>query len=136
MPFGPTIFDAARRKGYLCLAVLERGDAMPVLQEMDAVLYLGDNALHGAEPIPGFRENVPAGLRALFQEWRDRFAGYTCACRAYPATQATTPGDWMRPRTSSSTSRASLFSCWSMWARWTVKDKLPVIGLENHILNP
>jgi hypothetical protein len=72
-----TIFDAARKSGYLCLAVLERGDAMPVLQEQDAVLYLGDNALHGAEPIPGFRGNVPPGLRSLFQEWQDRFAEYS-----------------------------------------------------------
>ena len=73
---GPTIFDAARASGYLCLAVLERGDAMPVLQEMDGVLYLGENALHGAEPIPGFRAGAP-GLSPLFQIWRDRFAGYT-----------------------------------------------------------
>ena len=74
---GPTIFDAAREKGYLCLAVLERGDSMAVLQEQDAVLYLDNNALHGAEPIPGFKEGVPQGLRSLFQEWRDRFADYT-----------------------------------------------------------
>ena len=74
---GPTIFDAARTNGYLCLALLERGDSMPVLQEMDGVLYLGDNALHGAEPIPGFRAGAPANLSPLFQKWRDRFAGYT-----------------------------------------------------------
>ncbi|MDD4447644.1 MAG: alkaline phosphatase family protein [Methanothrix sp.] len=74
---GPTIFDLAHAEGYLCLAVLERGDSMPVLQEMDGVLYLGDNALHGAEPIPGFRSGVPAGLRYRFQAWRDRFARYS-----------------------------------------------------------
>ena len=73
----PTIFDAAREGGYLCLAVLERGDSMSMLQEMDGVLYLGDNSLHGAQPIPGFRAGAPPGLSALFQEWRDRFAGYT-----------------------------------------------------------
>ncbi|MDD1759427.1 MAG: hypothetical protein LUQ44_02360 [Methanothrix sp.] len=72
-----TIFDVAHENGYLCLAVLERGDAMPVLQEQDAVIYLDNNALHGAEPIPGFRGNVPPGLRSLFQEWRDRFAEYS-----------------------------------------------------------
>lgn len=74
---GPTIFDVARANGYLCLALLERGDAMPVLQEMDGVLYLADNSLHGAEPIPGFRAGAPPALSPLFQEWRDRFAGYT-----------------------------------------------------------
>lgn len=76
---GSTLFDAARASGFLCLAVLERGDAMPVLQEMDGVLYLGDNSMHGAEPIPGFRAGAPAGLRSRFQVWRDRFAGYTTA---------------------------------------------------------
>ncbi|VVB71501.1 2,3-bisphosphoglycerate-independent phosphoglycerate mutase [uncultured archaeon] len=74
---GPTIFDAVRERGYLSLAVLERGDSMPVLQEMDAVLYLGDNSMHGAEPTAGFRESAPPGLRALFQEWRDRFTDYS-----------------------------------------------------------
>jgi 2,3-bisphosphoglycerate-independent phosphoglycerate mutase len=74
---GPTIFDAARANGYLCLALLERGDAMPVLQEMDGVLYLGDNSLHGAEPIPGFRAGASPGLRYRFQVWRDRFARYS-----------------------------------------------------------
>jgi 2,3-bisphosphoglycerate-independent phosphoglycerate mutase len=74
---GPTIFDAAHESGFLCLAVLERGDAMPVLQEMDGVLYLGDNSLHGAEPIPGFRAGAPPGLRYRFQVWRDRFARYS-----------------------------------------------------------
>jgi hypothetical protein len=74
---GPTIFDAVREQGYLCLAVLERGDAMPVLQEMDGVLYLGDNAMHGAEPIPGFRAGAPLNLSPLFQKLRDRFARYS-----------------------------------------------------------
>lgn len=74
---GPTVFDAARKNGYLCLAVLERGDSMPVLQEMDAVLYLGDNAMHGSEPTTGFRAGTPEGLSMLLQKWRDRFDAYT-----------------------------------------------------------
>lgn len=74
---GPTAFDAARKNGYLCLAVLERGDSMPVLQEMDAVLYLGDNAMHGSEPTTGFRAGAPEGLFLLLQKWRDRFAAYS-----------------------------------------------------------
>ena len=76
---GRTVFDAARGNGFLCLGLLERGDAMPVLQEMDAVLYLDDNSLHGAEPIPGFRAGAAANISPLFQKWRDRFARYTAA---------------------------------------------------------
>ena len=75
---GRTVFDAAREEGYLCLGLLQRGDAMPVLQEMDAVLYLDDNSLHGAEPIPGFRAGTTAGsLSPILEKWRDRFGRYT-----------------------------------------------------------
>jgi len=74
---GHTIFDLAREEGYLCLAIMERGDSMSILEDMDAVLYLEDNALHGTEPTPGFRPGAPEGLRTLFQEWRDRLAGYS-----------------------------------------------------------
>ncbi len=74
---GPTIFDAARKEGYLCLAVLERGDSLEMLKKQDAVLYLDDNSIHGAEPVPGFRGDVPEDLRTLLQAWRDRFAWYT-----------------------------------------------------------
>lgn len=77
MLLGPTIFDAAREKGYLCLAVLERGDSLEMLKEQDAVLYLDDNSIHGAEPVPGFRSDVPEDLCRLLQAWRDRFAWYT-----------------------------------------------------------
>ncbi len=74
---GPTIFDVARESGYLCLAVLERGDSLEMLKKQDAVLYLDDNSIHGAEPVPGFRGNVSEDLRSLLQAWRDRFAWYT-----------------------------------------------------------
>ena len=74
---GHTIFDLSREEGYLCLAIMERGDSMSILEDMDAVLYLEDNALHGTEPTPGFRPGAPEGLRTLFQEWRDRLAGYS-----------------------------------------------------------
>ena len=74
---GRTVFDAAREEGFLCLGLLQRGDAMPVLQEMDAVLYLDDNSLHGAEPIPGFRAGAAASLSPILQRWRDRFGRYT-----------------------------------------------------------
>ena len=74
---GRTVFDAAREDGYLCLGLLQRGDAMPVLQEMDAVLYLDDNSLQGAEPIVGFRAGMACSLSPILQKWRDRFGRYT-----------------------------------------------------------
>jgi 2,3-bisphosphoglycerate-independent phosphoglycerate mutase len=76
---GPTIFDAARKNGYLSIAILERGDSIEVLKKQDAVLYLDDNALHGAEPVPGFRESAPKDLHELLGTWRDNFSEYTFA---------------------------------------------------------
>lgn len=76
---GPTIFDAARKNGYLSIALLERGDSIEVLKKQDAVLYLDNNALHGAEPIPGFREGVPQDIHKLLGTWRDNFSEYTLA---------------------------------------------------------
>ena len=74
---GSTIFDAAREGGYLCVAVLQRGDSLEMLKKQDAVLYLGDNSIHGAEPVPGFRGNMSEDLCRFLQAWRDRFAWYT-----------------------------------------------------------
>ncbi len=79
LSLGPTIFDAARQKGYLCIAILQRGDSMQILQKQDAVLYLGDNAIFGAEPIPGLRAQASTNLSRLLQAWRDRFGEYTKA---------------------------------------------------------
>jgi hypothetical protein len=103
IPLYLSFFDAARANGYLCLAVLERGDAMPVLQEMDGVLYLGDNALHGAEPIPGFRAGASPGLQVCDPYFRSVEIDFliTLLRQACPVTRATMPGPWMQRRTSS-----------------------------------
>ena len=109
---GPTIFDAARANGYLCLAVLERGDSMPVLQEMDGVLYLGDNALHGAEPIPGFRAGAPAGPEIPISGVAGQVCPVLCAPGRSGLRRLQCLGSGRRRRTSSRTSPASTFSCW------------------------
>ena len=48
-----------------------------MLQEMDAVLYLSDNAMRGADHTPGFRDRAPISLRPLFQDWQNRFDEYS-----------------------------------------------------------
>jgi hypothetical protein len=134
---GPTIFDAARASGYLCLAVLERGDAMPVLQEMDGVLYLGDSSLHGAEPIPGFRAAAPAGLRYRFQAWRDRFAKYSASqgpagYKGYNTWALDAAADTVRNLS------GQRFLMLVNVGGWTANDKLRAIGLNSQfrILTP
>lgn len=72
---GPTIFDAARESGLLCLAVLQRGDFLEMVREQDLALYFDDNSLH-AEPSLAFREESPQDLLRLMERWRDLMPTY------------------------------------------------------------
>ena len=73
---GATIFDAARADGLLCLAILQRGDAISMVLEQDGVLFFDDNSLWGAEPLVGSKADFPPDMADLFQSWRDRFPEY------------------------------------------------------------
>jgi len=73
---GPTIFDIARGKGFLCLALLQRGDFAEMLAEQDMVLYSANNSLH-EEPTLGARAGAPQELLRLLEAQRDRFGEYS-----------------------------------------------------------
>ncbi|UEC42323.1 MAG: Phosphoglyceromutase [Methanothrix sp.] len=73
---GATIFDAAREEGLLCIALLQRGDAVSILLEQDGVVFFDDNSLWGAEPLAGSGGDFPADLAGLLQAWRDIFPQY------------------------------------------------------------
>jgi hypothetical protein len=72
---GSTIFDAARAEGYLCLAVLQRGDFPNMLQEQDAALFLPNNSL---EEVPSLqtRPGIDPEIRSLLEAWRPRLTEY------------------------------------------------------------
>ncbi|HWQ18605.1 MAG TPA: alkaline phosphatase family protein [Methanotrichaceae archaeon] len=74
---GTTIFEIARENGYLCLAVLERGDSMQMLQRQSGFLHMADNAIKGAEPTPGGRADLPEDMRQRLEAWYGRFDSYT-----------------------------------------------------------
>ncbi|VVB63807.1 Metalloenzyme superfamily protein [uncultured archaeon] len=73
---GPTIFDQARKKGYLCLALLQRGDTLQILQKQDGVLYFDDNSIPGPGPMIGARESLPEDIRQDLGLWQSRFQDY------------------------------------------------------------
>jgi 2,3-bisphosphoglycerate-independent phosphoglycerate mutase len=73
---GPTIFDIAREKGFLCLALLQRGDFAEMLAEQDIVLYSANNSLH-EEPTLAARAGAPQELLRLLENCRDRFQNYS-----------------------------------------------------------
>ena len=73
---GPTIFDQVRKKGYLCLALLQRGDTLEILKKQDGVLYFGNNSIPGPGPTIGSRGSLPEDIRQDLGLWQSRFQDY------------------------------------------------------------
>ena len=73
---GLTIFDQARKKGYLCLALLQRGDTKQILQKQDGVLYFDNNSIPGPGPTIGARGSLPDDVRQDLGLWQNRFQDY------------------------------------------------------------
>lgn len=77
LDLGTTIFDIARENGYLCLAVLERGDSMQMLQRQNGFLHMADNSIKGVEPTQGGRGDLPEDMRQRLELWDGRLDSYT-----------------------------------------------------------
>lgn len=73
---GMTIFDLVRKKGYLCLALLQRGDTLQMLQKQDGILYFDDNSIPGPGPTIGARGSLPEDIRQDLGRWQSRFQDY------------------------------------------------------------
>lgn len=73
---GQTIFDQFRKKGYLCQALLQRGDTLQILQKQDGVLYFDDNSIPGPGPMIGARGSLPEDIRQDLGLWRSKFQDY------------------------------------------------------------
>jgi 2,3-bisphosphoglycerate-independent phosphoglycerate mutase len=76
MALGPTIFDQARENGFLCLALLQRGDTMEMLLRQDGVLYFDNNSIPGPGPTMGARGSLPEDLRQDLLFWQSKFQNY------------------------------------------------------------
>ncbi len=92
---GPTIFDQARKKGYLCLALLQRGDTLEMLKKQDGVLYFDNNSIPGPGPTIGARGSLPEDIRQDLGLWQSRFQDYASNHGARRHTQITTALSWM-----------------------------------------
>lgn len=77
-----TIFDILHREGYLCIAVMERGDSWSIRAEQDVILRDENNSiskmkiiLEQPEPSPDSPE-VPEGLLQVLENAVDKAPGY------------------------------------------------------------
>jgi bisphosphoglycerate-independent phosphoglycerate mutase (AlkP superfamily) len=75
------IFDILHSQGYLCIAVMEKGDSWSICAEQDAVLRDKNNSIKNMEIILEQYEyspdlQMPSGLLHVMQERADRAPGY------------------------------------------------------------
>jgi bisphosphoglycerate-independent phosphoglycerate mutase (AlkP superfamily) len=75
------IFDVLHREGYLCLAVMEKGDSWSICAEQDAVLRDENNSIKNIEIVLEQNEysselSVPTRLLQVMQEKADSAPGY------------------------------------------------------------
>lgn len=77
-----TIFDILHRKGYLCIAVMERGDSWSIRAEQDVILRDENNSIKNMkivleQPEPSSdRPEVPEGLLQVMEESADKAPRY------------------------------------------------------------
>lgn len=75
------IFDILHSEGYLCIAVMEKGDSWSICAEQDAVLRDEKNSIKNMEIVLAQYEHsqdnpVPSGLLQLMEEEADMAPGY------------------------------------------------------------
>ncbi|AKB32856.1 hypothetical protein MSSIH_2166 [Methanosarcina siciliae HI350] len=75
------IFDILRENGYLCIAVMEKGDSWSICAEQDAVLRDEKNSIKNIKIVLEQNEHsgdctVPSGLLQLMEEEADKAPGY------------------------------------------------------------
>ena len=76
-----TIFDVLHSEGYLCIAVMEKGDFWSICAEQDAILRDENNSIKNLEIVleqsEHSRDNpVPSGLLQLMEDEADMAPGY------------------------------------------------------------
>lgn len=76
-----SIFDILHSEGYLCIAIMEKGDSWSIRAEQDAVLRDENNSIKNMEIILEHYDHsldypVPSGLLRLMEEEASRAPGY------------------------------------------------------------
>jgi len=71
-----TIFDAAHRHDYLCIAVMQKGDFETLRAEQDIILFDASNSIKTPAADLEVNAQVPADVIELMQEWKNVLPGY------------------------------------------------------------
>ncbi|HEY9245426.1 MAG TPA: sulfatase-like hydrolase/transferase, partial [Candidatus Methanoperedens sp.] len=70
-----TFYDAARKNGFVNLAIMEKGDFSNLREEQDIILFAQNNSID--EPVLSIKaKNPPAGVEKLMHEWEMKLPDY------------------------------------------------------------
>lgn len=75
----PILFNVARDNGYICLAILQRGDFRNMLLEQDALLDFEALRIPPYERVSRTRANISGEVLGLMESWRLAFPSYARA---------------------------------------------------------
>ena len=77
-----TVFDVLHRQGYLCIAVMEKGDSWSIRAEQDVILRDENNSINNMKIVLEQHEQspdtpeIPGGLLQVLEETADKAPGY------------------------------------------------------------
>lgn len=71
-----TIFDAAHRHDYLCIAVMQKGDFETLRAKQDIILFDSSNSIKRPAADLEINAQVPADMIELMQEWQNVLPSY------------------------------------------------------------
>jgi len=71
-----TIYDTARKYGFLALAVMEKGDFINMRREQDLILYAKTTSFPNPEISLESKETAPSDVYQLMAAWQERLPSY------------------------------------------------------------
>ena len=77
-----TVFDVLHKEGYLCIAVMEKGDSWSICAEQDVILRDENNSINNMKIVLEKNEHspdtpeIPEGLLKVLKEAADKAPGY------------------------------------------------------------
>ncbi|HIH44462.1 MAG TPA: sulfatase-like hydrolase/transferase [Candidatus Methanoperedenaceae archaeon] len=73
---GGSIYDSAHARGYIAIAIMQRGDFSEMLDDQDAVLYAKSNSISEPELETSLNNKSLRDVHDIMLEWKRKMAGY------------------------------------------------------------
>ncbi len=101
-----TLFDAARKAGWLTIAVMEKGDASNFRNEQDAILHAESNSINNP--------SMSVEIHPHFQDNENKMTDAIAGISKIMATWQKTPSDYITPTQKATVERYSAYNAWAL----------------------